>query len=283
MYDESAAAGRRALPRSSVATHRVRARSCSRPSTSLANGALHADDGIMFNGAFANDLAVDDAHFQFFSSNGSPSVDLSMQKSSLNESLTLNGLLPFDDYNSGQHQFLADVSVAPYDKLDQKSGSWCEWMRGGVSLSVVTENPVVKPNSNLLANLQMERPHAQHNADIVIQSLRSFPTMMQRRETFPWYIHPHSQLLSKPTRAALPEALSTCMSIAQMFASRTSETKHLLYRAIRIEYRRLIDEVRILPKPHSSNVDHQKDVPHVPIRTPYCTSSLHDLFDHVHC
>ena len=285
MYDESAAAGRRALPKPSVAAHRVRARSCSRPSASLANWAGHADDEMMFNEdyAFADDLTVDVAQTGFFVGNGYPSVDLGMQKSSLNESLTLDGLLPFDDYTtSGQHQCLADVSVAPYDKLDQKSGSWCGWMRRGVSLSVVTENPTVKPNSNLLAILQMERPHAQHNADIVIQSLRSFPTMMLRRETFPWFIHPLSQLLSKPTRAALPEALSTCMSIAQMFASRTSETRHLLCRAIRGEYRRFMDEVRILLTPRSSNVDHQKDVPHVPIRTPCRTSSLHDLFDHVH-
>ena len=66
--------------------------------------------------------------------------------------------------------------------------------------------------------------------------------MMLRRETFPWFIHPQSQLLSEPARTALPEALSTCMSIAQMFALRTSETMRFLWRAIKTEYRRLLSE-----------------------------------------
>ncbi|KAF2099004.1 hypothetical protein NA57DRAFT_76240 [Rhizodiscina lignyota] len=97
-------------------------------------------------------------------------------------------------------------------------------------------------DSNLLVIQQTERPHAQHNADLIIQSLRSFPTMMLRRETFPWFIHPHSHLLSKSEGAALPEALSTCMGIAQMFASRTSETKPFLWSTIKAEYRRFANE-----------------------------------------
>jgi hypothetical protein len=88
--------------------------------------------------------------------------------------------------------------------------------------------------------------------------LRSFPTMMLRRETFPWFIHPHSQLLSKSTGAPLPEALSNCMSIAQMFASRTSETKYFLRQTIRAEHRRFMSEVRFLLTSSSSNADCQE-------------------------
>lgn len=222
--------------------------SSSRPNGWLGNGALHAD-GVFSNGGFdfADNLAENDAQIEFVNGNSYPSLDLSMQKSSLNECLTLDGLLTFEDYTSSQQQSLTDFSLAPYNnKVVQQSGSWCEWLRRGVSLSVVTENALVKPNSNLLALLQIERPHAQHNADIVLQSLRCFPTMMLRRETFPWFIHPQSQLLSKPARTTLPEALLTCMSTAQMFVSRTSETRHLVSRIIKSEYRRFVDEVRIL-------------------------------------
>lgn len=201
-------------------------------------------DETVFNSAFADDLDVDDTYGHLFGDIGSPSLSLSMQKPSLDEPITFDELLSFDQYNPSQHRFSADVSLAPYDRSSKKSGSWCAWMRQGVSLSVATENPYS------LAVLHAERPHAQHNADIVIKSLRSFPTMMLRRETFPWFIHPHSHLPSR-TRAALPEPLSACMSIAQMFASRTSETKHLLYRAIRAEYRRCTDKVRSLPTPQS--------------------------------
>jgi hypothetical protein len=284
VYDESVAAGRRTLPRSAAAAHTVRVEPCRRPSTSLAFGASHADDGILPNGdfAFADDLGVNDAQLQFISGNKRQPVDLTTQRSPLKELLTFDELFAFEDDTLGQHQCSADVSLALHDNLDQKSASWCAWMRGNVSLAVVTENPSVKSNSNLLAVLQLGRPHAQHNADLIIQSLRSFPTMMLRRETFPWFIHPHSQLLSKSTGAALPEALSNCMSIAQMFASRTSETKYFLRQTIGAEYRRFISKVRFLLTPCSSNADCQKDVPHVQIRTPCRNASLHDLFDHVY-
>ena len=263
----------RALSRSSAATGHL-------SSTSLTNGALHVDDGILPNGdfTFEDDMAGNDDELQFVSGNDNPSIDLSMQNSSLEG---LDGIFAFDDYTSVQRQRVADVSEAPYGKLDQNSGSWCDWMCRRVSLSVVTSSSIENSNSNPLAILQMERPHAQHSADIIIQALRSLPTMMIRRETFPWFIHRLSNLLSKPTKDALPEALSACMGIAQMFASRTPETKHLLSRAIRVEYRRFMDEVRILLSPRSSDIDHQKDVLHVSIRTPCSTSSLHDLHDYV--
>ncbi|KAE8451017.1 hypothetical protein EG329_005457 [Mollisiaceae sp. DMI_Dod_QoI] len=228
--------------------------SSSDPSTSLAPPwSFHEDDGILsnVNVAFGDHSAmpVDDAQLQLQSVSraGHPSVDLSTQTFPLNESFTLDELLAFEDYSSGQLQCLTDVPVDPGYKLKRQSPSWCSWTAGGVSLSVVTENPIAGLDSNPLEILQTERPHAQHNANLVIQSLRSLPTMMLRRETFPWFIHPHSQLLSKPPSTTLPEALSTCMSIAQMFASRTLETKSFLWCTIRAEYRRFITE-----KPHLS-------------------------------
>ena len=256
VYDASAAAERRALPRRSGESHRARARPRSRSSTSHANEALHADDGVNVDFTFTDDLAANDAQIRSVSGNGYPSFDLTSQRPSLNEFLTLDGLLAFEDTFPGQHQSSTEVSMAPYEKLDYQSQSWCGWMRRGVSLSMVTENIMVQSNSNDAAILRMERPLAQHNADLVIQSLRSFPAMMLRRETFPWYVHQHSQILSKPNTAALPEALSNCMSIAQMFALRTSETNPFLWRTIRAEYRRLSIVVRIVFTPYSSDSNH---------------------------
>ena len=228
VYDEVVTARRRTLSRSAAAANTVMVEPCIEPSTSLAFGALRADDGILPDGdfAFADDLGMNDTQLQFISGNKRQPVDL-----------TFDELFAFENDTLGQHQISADVSLSSQHNLDQQSGSWCAWMRGNVSLAVVTENPSTKSNSSFLAVVQSGRPHAQHNADLIIQSLRSFPTMMLRRETFPWFIHPHSQLLSKPTVAALPEALSNCMSIAQMFASRTSETKHFLRQTIGAEYR----------------------------------------------
>ena len=246
IYNEAVTASRRMLPRSAAAAHTVRAEPCRESSTLLAFGASHADDEILPDGdfAFADDIGMNDAQLQFISGNKRQPVDL-----------TFDELFAFEDDTLDQHQFPTDVSLSLQHDQGQQSRSWCVWMRGNVSLAVVTENPSAKSNLNFSAVLQSGRPHAQHNADLIIQSLRSFPTMMLRRETFPWFIHPHSQLLSKSTDAALPEALSNCMSIAQMFASRTSETKNFLRQTIGAEYRRFVSEVRFLFTLYSSTAD----------------------------
>ncbi len=214
------------------------------------------------NVATTDYTGMDDTQLQLFGGNSHPSVDPNTQVFSPSESFNLDGLFAFEDYASGQLQHLSDVSVdVPWNR---KPPNWCTWSSGDVSLSVVTEDPMVEVDSNLVAILQRERPHAQHNANLVIQSLRSLPTMMLRRDVFPWFIHPHSHLLSKPPSDVLPEALSTCMSIAQMFTSRTSETKPFLWCTIRAEYRRFIKEVCILPTLCSFYFNTQKK-PHMSI------------------
>jgi hypothetical protein len=156
--------------------------------------------------------------------------------------------LPFETITSTQLQWPPEVTVAPWSKQDQQMVPWSAWIHRGVSLSVVTDSPVVSANSNLLSILRKDRPHAQHNADLIIQAIRAFPTMMLRKETFPWFIHPHTHLLFKSKSGALPEALSNCMSIAQLFASRTPETEKFLWRAIRAEYHSFVENVCYLHK-----------------------------------
>lgn len=49
--------------------------------------------------------------------------------------------------------------------------------------------------------------------------------------------------LANSETGALPEAISTCMGIARVFAPRTPETKSFLWRTIEAEYRRFVTDV----------------------------------------
>jgi hypothetical protein len=249
VYDRSTAAGRQTLHVSATAEP-------SRgPSTSLDLGPSRAVEGAFPLGdfVFADNLDLSEAQLRLINSGERQYVALTSQKSPDTECLNFDDLFTFEDDTLTQQQCSKDVSLALHHDLDQQSSSWCLWMRGNVSLAVVTEESSVT-FSNLLA-LGSGRPHSQHNADIILQSLRAFPTMMLRRETFPWFIHPQSQLLSKSAGATLPEALSNCMSIAQMFVSRTSETKYFLRQTIAAEHRRFRSEGRYLLAPSSSYAD----------------------------
>lgn len=74
-------------------------------------------------------------------------------------------------------------------------------------------------------------------ASLLSRAISAFPQMMLRRQTFPPFIHAHWHLPS------LPETLANCMSIAQLFATRTAETRPFLWRTIGTEVKRLQDEV----------------------------------------
>jgi hypothetical protein len=238
VYDELAKGGKMVSPRTSADTYSVTARS----NDSLVNDSLHAKSGLASNEGFSS-MTMDDNQFQFVSGNHRPQLDFSMQPPFFDENLTIEGLLAFEEPTPDQDQWASVVAMAPYNESDRQSGSWCDWMGQGVSLSVITENSASKRKANLLA---IERPHAQHNVDLIIQSLRAVPSMMLRKETFPWFIHPHSEASSWPTGPVLPEPLLNCMSIAQLFASKTPETSLFLWRSIRAEYNRFVVDVRVL-------------------------------------
>jgi Fungal Zn(2)-Cys(6) binuclear cluster domain len=152
----------------------------------------------------------------------------------------------FDDDTFNQVQRVSDATMVPCVRYDHETPSWCSWTSGGFPLSIVKENSMLELDRNLVAVVQTERPLAQSSANLVIQALRSFPTMMLRKETFPWFIHSQSRLFFKPAEDDLPEALSNCMSISQMFALRTPETKRYLWGNIRGECHRFINEVLVL-------------------------------------
>lgn len=187
---------------------------------------------------FPNWSAADGA-FEIFGGKA-PYVDLSLQTSLFATPLDVDDLLAFDP---NQHHYLTDAPVTLFNLKDPDLKNWCKWTRRGDSLAVITENPVVVRGDSTLPAAKLPA-HAQYHATFVIQSLRSIPAMMLRRETFPWFIHRHTEMIcSKSNGTCLPEALSACMSIAQLFAARTYETKPFLWKTIRSQYRHFTDQV----------------------------------------
>jgi len=135
------------------------------------------------------------------------------------------------------------ASIQP-DMGHTAQAPWSTWIN-----SVANQSAVYSPNlSDILSFPQKEclvllRPSSilvQNNIRLVVQALRAYPLMMLRRETFPPFIHPHWCRQSSPV---LPEPLSNCMSIAQMFASRSDETKPFLWRTIKAEDERVLTQV----------------------------------------
>jgi hypothetical protein len=141
---------------------------------------------------------------------------------SLDDFMTFETLSPFENTS-----YVQDL-----EQHHHEAPAWCTWSRGEVSLTVLYETSLA--SADFMIPWLNERPHAQHNANLMIQSLRSLPTMMLRTETFPWSIHRYSY---NTAEGKLPEALSTCMSVAQLFTMRTPETKGFLWSTMRNEYR----------------------------------------------
>jgi len=147
---------------------------------------------------------------------------------SLDDFMNIDALAPY-----GGASYVREL-VPP----DHEPPAWCTWSRGDVSLTVLYESSLA--TSDFMSPWLNERPYAQHNANLVIQSLRSLPTMMLRTETFPWCVHRYSY---NTPDGGLPETISTCMSVAQLFTMRTPETKGFLWATMRNEYRRFEAEV----------------------------------------
>ncbi|KAF2112792.1 hypothetical protein BDV96DRAFT_497745 [Lophiotrema nucula] len=92
-------------------------------------------------------------------------------------------------------------------------------------------------------------PQAEVTTTILARIIASFPQMMLRKETFPPFIHSASYDYSLGTQA-LPEVLTDCMGLAQMFATRTKESNNMFWRAIRMEQEKLYAQ-------HESYSDHE--------------------------
>ncbi|KAI3324751.1 hypothetical protein HD806DRAFT_493507 [Xylariaceae sp. AK1471] len=94
-----------------------------------------------------------------------------------------------------------------------------------------------------LTHIRHANTITQHNARLVMQSIRTYPFMMLRRETFPPFIHPQWYRQTSP---ALPWPLANCMSIANLFVSRTLETGAFLWQTVKTETQKCLDEMNSL-------------------------------------
>ncbi|KAH8885716.1 c6 zinc finger domain-containing protein [Thozetella sp. PMI_491] len=117
------------------------------------------------------------------------------------------------------------------------------WVGTGGSSYVVHRSlqiPLSERTSSL-TRLPKSDPVAQNSARMILQVMRAYPYMMLRRETFPPFIHPHWH---RQGASVLPRPLASCMSIASLFASRTSETSAFLWEAVMRESQKCVDEMK---------------------------------------
>jgi hypothetical protein len=201
-------------------------------------------EGLFPNPDLQNDVPFRDPnslHFGHFSTAEDPSVCLTgtldslpelnnhptlLQKSSwlLTSSHIPNGQESMAEKTSATSESLQSLEVLPLD---------------GAAPAQSTE--AVEEPATLTA-LKQSSPEAEASATILMHCIRSYPQMMLRRQTFPPFIHPHWHM------ERLPENLVNCMSIAQLFVTRTLENSPFLWRTIDNEVSRFKNEVRDMEK-----------------------------------
>lgn len=90
---------------------------------------------------------------------------------------------------------------------------------------------------------QIITPAQQLFTSMLIDMIRAYPLMMTRRETFPPFVHPHCYLYEGCN--TFPRVLTNCMGIAQLFVSRTNDTRPFLWTTILAEVRDMLSKVPI--------------------------------------
>jgi hypothetical protein len=144
-----------------------------------------------------------------------------------------------DDFlqNLGRADFvdLIPSAASPYPPFfSPKNLSLSLDLANGLQMDDLAAFRRAPPKSDLaLTRLKHQDLAVDYIADLVVQIIKAFPRQMLRRATFPPFIHPNPHLPS------LPEKIATCMSIAQLFDSRTNDTRPFLGRVIDAEEARI--------------------------------------------
>lgn len=137
---------------------------------------------------------------------------------------------------------IASSRTTNYD--NDMAMSWPIWITPNdqfqSSLSLYTPT---FPTSRPMALRKMSNQVAENSANYIIRALRSFPQRMLRRATFPPFIHRPWPTDSDGFVIDEHEPVANCMSIAQMFTSRTPQNSAFVWRTIRAEQQRLVDKV----------------------------------------
>ncbi|EED19885.1 hypothetical protein TSTA_031440 [Talaromyces stipitatus ATCC 10500] len=86
-------------------------------------------------------------------------------------------------------------------------------------------------------------PAQQLFTSMLVDMIRAYPLMMTRRETFPPFVHPHCYLYEGCD--TFPQVLTNCMGIAQLFVSRTDDTRPFVWTTVMAEVRSVLTKVII--------------------------------------
>lgn len=104
-----------------------------------------------------------------------------------------------------------------------------------------TSGTEITPTTIHFSKKQVVTPAQQLFTSMLIDMIRAYPLMMTRRETFPPFVHPHCYLYEGCN--TFPQVLTNCMGIAQLFVSRTSDTRPFLWSTIVAEVRDMLSKV----------------------------------------
>jgi hypothetical protein len=103
--------------------------------------------------------------------------------------------------------------------------------------SPMTSNISMRGEIGTLAQTRVRDRFAQRSASLILQNLRTFPEKMLDRDDLPFFIHSQRQ------HGGLPEPLVICTRICQMFSTRTPDILPFIFRCIRTEQLRYLQEV----------------------------------------
>jgi hypothetical protein len=152
---------------------------------------------------------------------------------------------------------------------------------------VLPVQPPMSPALTTVAHFsrnQIMTPVQQIFTTMLIDMIRAYPLMMTRRETFPPFVHPCCYL--NDSQDTLPQVLTNCMGLAQLFVARTDDTRPFVWATIMAEVRDIVDKVLLLPCLYLYWTEMQLLMPMVKapfneyIRIVQCTASLAGVHDH---
>lgn len=122
---------------------------------------------------------------------------------------------------------------------DTPSLDSCPWTPASFSPKGSIEDVIARSKATrALAPISQVGLASQHAANLIGHMVSAFPQMMLRKHTFPPFIYPHWNV------PVVPEILQSCVSIAELFVSRTAQSRRFLWRSIDAEVQHLIDTVR---------------------------------------
>ncbi|PCH05510.1 Hypothetical protein PENO1_007540 [Penicillium occitanis (nom. inval.)] len=139
------------------------------------------------------------------------------------------------------------MSFLQPDSFDLTSSINIEKGQNYVSVQPPTYSPMsgteITTTTVHFSQKQIITPAQQLFTSMLIDMIRAYPLMMTRRETFPPFVHPHCYLYEGCN--TFPQVLTNCMGIAQLFVSRTNDTRPFLWTTILAEVRDMLSKVPI--------------------------------------